>query len=218
MKPGAANRSHAFTLIELLVVIAIIGILAALLLPVMAHAKDMARDTNCKSNLKQWGVAWNIYLDENNGSFSSGVGPVSQRGEWCLALKNAYAKNPDLLLCPSATGPSPDPDIGYGGPHEVFEFYDMTNSAGDPLTGSYAINAWAYNSPADVTDVEGRPTAYNWRRLTPLPTPQTHRCSSMPCGAGADQAPPTLLPTITASGTVSTPSSISLRSPGTARA
>jgi prepilin-type N-terminal cleavage/methylation domain-containing protein/prepilin-type processing-associated H-X9-DG protein len=164
---GARPKDRAFTLIELLVVIAIIAILAALLLPALSRAKDKARDADCKSNLKQWGISWTIYTDDNNGSFSSGMSPVTHRGEWALALSNAYSRIPDLLLCPSATGPTPDPDIGYGGPTEAFEFYGMNdpNNPTNSLTGSYGINAWVYNPPPDVTEIEGRPTDLDWRKF-----------------------------------------------------
>ena len=69
------SRQKAFTLIELLVVIAIIAILASLLLPTLAKAKDRAKQINCVSNLKQWSLALQIYaLDNHDGIPRDGMG------------------------------------------------------------------------------------------------------------------------------------------------
>ena len=93
------QRRGGFTLIELLVVIAIIAILAAMLLPVMANAKGKAHAISCISNLRQIGLAMNLYAEDANG-YLPGTAHSSLSNSWVFSLAS-YVGNVDRIrLCP----------------------------------------------------------------------------------------------------------------------
>jgi prepilin-type N-terminal cleavage/methylation domain-containing protein/prepilin-type processing-associated H-X9-DG protein len=99
------GQVEAFTLIELLVVIAIIAILAAILFPVFARARENARRASCLSNLKQIGLGIMMYTQDNDEklvsyAYPNPLGTVVYG--WQVALM-PYVKNTQLFVCPSAT-------------------------------------------------------------------------------------------------------------------
>ena len=99
MKSRWIMGKQGFTLIELLVVIAIIAILAAILFPVFASARERAKQTQCLSNLKQWGTAVNAYLSDNNDTFAMSI-DTSWNYRWPEAMQS-YVKNRSIFWCPS---------------------------------------------------------------------------------------------------------------------
>ena len=97
----SSKMSAGFTLVEILVVIAIVMLLAGLLFPVFSSARESSRSTSCQSNLKQIGLALELYASDHRGKY-----PLWRQGEvdmtcgWQHYLAS-YVKNTDVYNCPS---------------------------------------------------------------------------------------------------------------------
>lgn len=151
------SKNKAFTLIELLVVIAIIAILAAILFPVFAQARESARTTSCLSNMKQVALGWMMYSQDYDESF-----PLSRRvfsgtvsngcdcdanctvNESWMEETQPYVKSYDLYKCPS----NPNNNVTTEDRDKNFKVSYATN--GVVMWGTNVLRQASLNRPAET--------------------------------------------------------------------
>ena len=181
---GPASRrmvTRSFTLIELLVVIAIIAILAALLLPVLTIAREKARTTACTTNMKQIGLAIQLYAHDNNDVTPPRSSPLNQKyfgytlntttcGGWDTYLMPYLSPGglwfqSRVLLCPT--------DVFSGGALRRYTYINKTLDAVHPrMARTYALNT-AYGTNSIYDAGAGYGALVTGMAMSMIPAPQT---------------------------------------------
>jgi len=160
--PQSEKHPTGFTLIELLVVIAIIALLMGILMPALQRVRKQARSSACKANMHSWSQIWSMYCQDNDGYFC-GDQPGSgwDRGEWIIPLRPYYRTKMGILICPTAKKRV--------NTMENYGSFDRTYIMGSgglenrQEEASYGANCWIFNPYPGQTEIQSRPTKWNWK-------------------------------------------------------
>jgi prepilin-type N-terminal cleavage/methylation domain-containing protein/prepilin-type processing-associated H-X9-DG protein len=170
------NRKNAFTLIELLVVIAIIAILAAILFPVFAQAREKARAISCLSNTKNLGTAVMMYVQDYDEVLPARQHPFAPGGPQIYNILNPYIKNGDgwsrggIWACPSAPKRGQSNQLGWNSTLFPDGRAPWQSAALQAAGGGPYISLAAIDRPADIAAVVDKGMALgstdNWMEFT----------------------------------------------------
>jgi len=157
-------KSKGFTLIELLVVIAVIALLMAILMPALQRARSQAQTVACSAQLRQFGLAWNLYAEDNDG-YNIEYAPSSQWGSggfWFYQLGPYFGDREfaqgrgdtqtgvlKILRCPATRAWSNryNDSIRYGAHDMAWQWSSQVGTGGrqELHEGSYTLNGWMQN-------------------------------------------------------------------------
>ncbi len=168
------RRRPAFTLIELLVVIAIIALLMSILMPALSRVRKQARTSACMARLRQWGLFFSMFAEDNNGYFQEGLGgmPDGSSNRWVMALGPYHKWDDKFLCCPNATKECYD-EAGnnlmregtWAGSTAAWGYYKLSEGWPKPTKGSYGINGYSNNPRANSgATPHSRDKEWFWRK------------------------------------------------------
>ncbi len=169
------SRRSAFTLIELLVVISVIALLMGILMPALRAAKKQAQGIICQAHLKQWGLCYHLYTDDNDGLYPSFFAGTVQT-TFMESLRSYYNNINKIRTCPAASQVSTEVPTGlqpesYFG--KTFSAWQIDPSAEwlddkDWGIGSYGENSWI-RGPAQSSNLQNWVSSHKIKHLNDVP-------------------------------------------------